>query len=98
MLQSSTRKKILWNPHTFDNDVLLKENKLMINVVIADAAAGGSDDYAMAVAGANLSYTIELPGGRYGFAPPPKEIEPVGRETFEAILVFAKYVERKIIR
>lgn len=61
-----------------------------------DAASGGSDDWAMADAGAELSYTIELPGGDYGFAPPPREIIPVGRETFEAIKVFAQYTAGKL--
>ncbi|KAJ8684202.1 hypothetical protein QAD02_019994, partial [Eretmocerus hayati] len=57
------------------------------------AAAGGSDDWAMAIGKAELSYTIELPGGRYGFAPPPSEIIPVGQETFKAIQVIAQYIE-----
>ncbi|CAB0038349.1 unnamed protein product [Trichogramma brassicae] len=57
------------------------------------AAAGGSDDWAMGKAGIDLAYTVELPGGQYGFAPPPSDIIPVGKETFEAIKVFAKYVE-----
>ncbi|XP_058797648.1 carboxypeptidase B-like [Phymastichus coffea] len=57
------------------------------------AASGGSDDWVMGVGGADLSYTVELPGGYFGFAPPPREIIPVGRETFEAIKVFAKYTE-----
>ncbi|XP_001599161.2 carboxypeptidase B-like [Nasonia vitripennis] len=60
------------------------------------AAAGGSDDWVMGVAGAELAYTVELPGGIHGFAPPPKEIVPVGRETFEAIKVFASFVDNKV--
>ncbi|XP_063973544.1 carboxypeptidase B [Diachasmimorpha longicaudata] len=55
------------------------------------AAAGGSDDWALAVAGVDLSYTIELPGGR--FDPPADRIVPVGIETFEAFKIFHKYVE-----
>ncbi|XP_011505295.1 PREDICTED: carboxypeptidase B-like [Ceratosolen solmsi marchali] len=57
------------------------------------AAAGGSDDWAMGVAGIELAYTMELPSQRYGFAAPRSEIIPVGQETFEAIKIFAKYVE-----
>ncbi|XP_012288601.2 carboxypeptidase B [Orussus abietinus] len=57
------------------------------------AAAGGSDDWAMGVAGADVSYTIELPGGGiFGFNPPPNRILPVGIETFEAIKSIGSYV------
>lgn len=63
------------------------------STVILYAAAGGSDDWAMAVAGIELSYTIELPGGR--FDPPPKNIAKVGDETFDAFVVFQQYVEKK---
>ncbi|XP_014234510.1 carboxypeptidase B-like [Trichogramma pretiosum] len=62
------------------------------------AAAGGSDDWAMGVAGVDLVYTIELPGGSYKFTPPTSEILPVGQETFEAIKVFARYVTGDICR
>lgn len=56
-----------------------------------DAAAGGSDDWAMAVGGADISYTLELPGGRGGFVIDPEEIVNVGYETFEAVKVFMAY-------
>lgn len=59
--------------------------------ILADPAAGGSDDWAMAVAGSNLAYTVELPGGSGGFVIDASQIGPVGKETFEAIKVFAKY-------
>ncbi|XP_043286251.1 carboxypeptidase B [Venturia canescens] len=60
------------------------------------AAAGGSDDWVMAVGGVPLSYTVELPrGGNLGFNPPQSSIEPVGMETFEAFKVFGKYVATK---
>ncbi|XP_014297850.1 carboxypeptidase B [Microplitis demolitor] len=59
------------------------------------AAAGGSDDWLMGVAGANLSYTVELPGGR--FDPPPSRIEFVGIETFEAFKVFQEYIEKTFV-
>ncbi|XP_023315913.1 carboxypeptidase B-like [Trichogramma pretiosum] len=60
------------------------------------AAAGGSDDYVMAVGKVPLSYTIELPGGYFQFAPPPKYINFIGEETFEAIKVFANYIDKQI--
>ena len=82
---------------TNDNLIIIHQFKYSLwNSSIADAAAGGSDDWAMEVGGADLSYTVELPGGSYGFAPPPREIIPVGAETFEAIKQFALYVEDKI--
>lgn len=61
-----------------------------------DAAAGGSDDWMMGVAGADLSYTMELPGGR--FDPPPSRIASVGMETFEAFKIFQQFVEEKYVR
>ena len=57
-----------------------------------DAASGGSADWAMAVAGIELAYTIELPGGDFGFAAPPSEIIPVARETFEALKALIEVV------
>ncbi|XP_014207739.1 carboxypeptidase B-like [Copidosoma floridanum] len=57
------------------------------------SAAGGSDDWAQARGGVELAYTIELPSAAFGFAPPPKEIVPIGMETFEAIKVFIQYAE-----
>ncbi|XP_011312944.1 carboxypeptidase B [Fopius arisanus] len=59
------------------------------------AAAGGSDDWALAVAGVDLAYTIELPGGR--FDPPASRIVPVGIETFQAFKVFQQYIAEKYI-
>lgn len=58
-----------------------------------DPAAGVSRDWAMAKAGVDISYTIELPSDKYGFAPPPTEIIPVGRETFDALLIFIQYTK-----
>ncbi|XP_014207730.1 carboxypeptidase B-like [Copidosoma floridanum] len=60
------------------------------------ASAGSSDDWAMAVAGSSLAYTIELPGGSWQFAPPPREILPVGQEVFEALKVFVQYADGEI--
>ena len=45
----------------------------------------------MAVGGAQLSYTIELPGS--SFVVSPKRIQSIGAETFEAIKVFGQYAE-----
>ncbi|XP_076302722.1 carboxypeptidase B-like [Lasioglossum baleicum] len=56
-------------------------------------SAGGGDDWAMAKAGVNLSYTYELPGGNHGFLLPASEIKAVGIETFEAIKVIHQYVK-----
>lgn len=43
--------------------------------------------------GVNITYTVELPGGGVtGFDLPPERIDPVIRETWEAILVLQKYV------
>ncbi|KAK0077147.1 hypothetical protein PV326_010248 [Microctonus aethiopoides] len=61
-----------------------------------NAAAGGSDDWMMGVAGADLSYTMELPGGR--FDPPPSRIASVGIETFEAFKIFQQFVEEKYVK
>lgn len=60
------------------------------------AAAGGSDDWAKGVAGVQLSYTIELPGGGMGgFDLPPSEILDVCVETFEGVKVYLKHIEDK---
>ncbi|KAF5301245.1 hypothetical protein FQR65_LT00945 [Abscondita terminalis] len=60
------------------------------------AAAGGSDDWAKAKAGIQLSYTIELPGGRKnGFHPEGDEIFELVSQTFEGIVVFGKYIALK---
>ncbi|XP_052122241.1 carboxypeptidase B-like [Frankliniella occidentalis] len=57
------------------------------------AAAGGSDDWAKGVAGIELSYTIELPGGNgHGFDLPASYIPDVGRHQMELIKVFGDYV------
>lgn len=60
------------------------------------AAAGGSDDWAKAVAGIQLSYTIELPGGgSSGFDLPPSKILKVVSETFEGVKVYQRYIQEK---
>ncbi|GJQ71040.1 hypothetical protein Trydic_g950 [Trypoxylus dichotomus] len=57
------------------------------------AASGASDDWTFAVAGAPLSYTLELPGGgQNGFDLPASRILSVCQETWEGIRVFYDYV------
>lgn len=66
---------------------------------IADAASGGSDDWAMGVAQIPIVFTIELPPSSKNiddFFPPVSEIEPVGHETFEAFKVFFKYADDEV--
>lgn len=56
-------------------------------------AAGASDDYAYGVGGIKLSYTLELPGGgNNGFDLPPTRIAQVVKESWEGIVVLARYV------
>lgn len=59
------------------------------------AAAGGSDDYAYAVADVPISMTMELPGGgSQGFNPPPTRIEEIVKETFVGVRAMALEVAR----
>ncbi|XP_018567158.1 carboxypeptidase B [Anoplophora glabripennis] len=59
-------------------------------------AAGTSIDWAKAVAGIDLSYTIELPGGgSAGFDIPAERIESVVEETWEGFKVLHDYIQRK---
>uniref|UniRef100_A0A182WLP9 Peptidase M14 domain-containing protein n=1 Tax=Anopheles minimus TaxID=112268 RepID=A0A182WLP9_9DIPT len=61
------------------------------------AAAGGSDDYAFAVADVPISITMELPGGgSAGFNPPPSRIEEIVKETFVGIRAMA--LEVRLLR
>lgn len=58
------------------------------------AATGGSADWVKGVAGVNLTYTVELPGGGiWGFDLPASRIIPVCEETFEGVKVYQNYVE-----
>lgn len=58
--------------------------------------AGSSDDWAKGVAGIQLSYTIELPGGgKQGFDLPASEILNVVQEMFEGVKVWHNYIETK---
>ncbi|ALC43322.1 CG8560, partial [Drosophila busckii] len=56
------------------------------------AAAGGSDDYAYAMAKFPISITMELPAGGTGFDPTPAQILPMVSETWEGIHAMAKQV------
>ncbi|XP_001654133.2 carboxypeptidase B [Aedes aegypti] len=54
------------------------------------AAAGGSDDWAFAVAEVPISITMELPGGgNGGFNPPPSSIEKIVNESWVGIKAMA---------
>lgn len=56
-------------------------------------AAGASDDYAYAVGETKLAYTLELPsGGSSGFDLPPARIDQVVKESWQGIIVLARYV------
>jgi hypothetical protein len=56
-------------------------------------AAGGSHDWAKAVAGVKFSYCYELRDkGRYGFVLPPSQIVPSGQETFAGVKSMAEDV------
>lgn len=54
------------------------------------AAAGGSDDYALAKAGIPVSITMELaPGGLNGFNPATSQIKPMVKEAWIGIKAMA---------
>ncbi|XP_076054215.1 carboxypeptidase B-like [Oratosquilla oratoria] len=58
-------------------------------------AAGGSDDWAKAVAGVKYAYTVELRDtGEYGFLLPPSQIIPTCEETFEALKTVGNFVAK----
>lgn len=60
------------------------------------AAAGGSDDYAFAVADVPIAITMELPGGgSAGFNPPPARIEEIVKESFIGVRAMALDVAKK---
>ncbi|KAM7357130.1 carboxypeptidase B1 [Cochliomyia hominivorax] len=54
------------------------------------AAAGGSDDYAFAMANIPVAITMELPAGGSGFDPKPAQIEPFVSETWIGIKAMAE--------
>ncbi|KAK3912817.1 Carboxypeptidase B [Frankliniella fusca] len=105
LLANKDRMKMYLTYHSYGNDSLAKKaNKAMVaagsdpytigsSTNVLYAAAGGSDDWAKGVAGIELSYTIELPGGNgHGFDLPASYIPDVGRQQMELIKVFGKYV------
>ena len=59
------------------------------------AAAGGSDDYALAEAKIPISITMELPGGGSGFDPKPSQIKSFVEETWIGIRAMAEKVQQK---
>ncbi|XP_065361615.1 carboxypeptidase B1 [Calliphora vicina] len=59
------------------------------------AAAGGSDDYAFAVAKIPVAITMELPAGGSGFDPKPAQIEPFVSETWIGIKAMAEKIISK---
>lgn len=59
------------------------------------AAAGGSDDYAFAVANFPISITMELPAGGSGFNPSTSQILPMVSETWVGIKAMAQKVVEK---
>ncbi|KAJ8922113.1 hypothetical protein NQ315_004047 [Exocentrus adspersus] len=63
------------------------------------ASSGGSRDWTKAVAGIDIGYTVELPGGgSAGFNPDASEIEPVVTETWEGIKVFYEHIRDKYVK
>jgi len=59
------------------------------------AAAGGSDDYALAVGQIPISITLELPSGGNGFDPLPSQIDPLVKETWVGIKAMAEKLNAK---
>lgn len=59
------------------------------------AAAGGSDDYALAKANIPIAICMELPAGGSGFDPKPAQIEPFVTETWTGIKAMAEKVIAK---
>lgn len=63
---------------------------------LADAAAGGADDWAKGGARIKYSYTIELRDtGRKGFLLPSDQIIPTGEETWAGLKAFASELKTK---
>lgn len=64
-----------------------------MTTIVADAAAGGADDWAYGVAGIPYVYTVELRDkGRYGFLLPRSQIIPTGEETWDAVKALAEEI------
>lgn len=55
-------------------------------------ANGASDDHAVAYANANLAFTLELTGGRYGFDYPQDMVADLAKETFLGYREFGLYI------
>lgn len=64
-------------------------------MLIADTASGSSADWTYGKLGLEYSYGVELRDtGKYGFLLPEDQIIPTGRETLDALLALAKYVDK----
>ena len=67
-----------------------QEPSLLSALCYTDDATGGTHDWAKAKGMTKYSYTVELRDtGKNGFILPPAQIEPSGKETWEAIIVMA---------
>lgn len=63
--------------------------------VVADPAAGASDDWVKGLGGVAKSYTLELHGGgSQGFDIPASRILESASQTFEGIKVFAQHAKK----
>ncbi|KYN06380.1 PREDICTED: carboxypeptidase B-like [Cyphomyrmex costatus] len=66
------------------------------SAILLYPAAGGSDDWAKALAKIKYTYTIELRDtGRHGFLLPPQYIIPTAKEALAAIKVITSAISRK---
>lgn len=61
-------------------------------------AAGCSSDWVKGVAGVDLAFVYELPGGgNFGFDLPPSRIQEVLDETWPSIVLYYNYVVEKFV-
>lgn len=72
--------------------------KVGMTVPVMGFASGVTTDWVKAEGGVELSYAIELPGGREGgFLLPASRILNVSREIFEGVKVYHSYIENKFV-
>jgi Zinc carboxypeptidase len=55
------------------------------SAILLYEAAGGSDDYAMAVKNIPFAFTLEVGNEEYSFDPPPSKIRSLVHETWVGI-------------
>ena len=68
---------------------------LYVFLIIADLAAGGSDDWVKGALGVKYAYTVELGDtGEHGFLLPTHFIDKTGEDMFEALCTLALDVAR----